>query len=323
MHRWASDPRHEGEALPSGEEESQEAAPASKTLPNLEQPLQGAEPQHAGVAAPPFRPARQELAGWAAPSTQASSEASAPLVVASNYPLVEPSSGKRSMSIAAALALALCFGLAGFALGYVLFSDQREEVAAGSAAPPTPCVNTEPRVAMGAAPPPPPPLEETVEAEAKTLEAAVSASTTGGKKGPVASGAAAKAGTSGEGNELLSGLGNIPGPISGPAAGSGSSGAGLESSAIERTVQQYQSGVRRSCWQPALNNRALGAASSARVTATLRISPSGTVNSVSHSGDPSGYPGLANCIAARVKAWTFPKAAGPTTANIPFVFAAQ
>ena len=135
-------------------------------------------------------------------------------------------------------------------------------------------------------------------------------------------GADTKVGATGGGG-LLSDLGTIPGPVVGPSGGSSNSAAGLEGSAIQRTVQKYQNGVKRSCWQPALNNRSLGASSSARVTATLRIAPNGSVSSVTHSGDPSGYPGLASCIAARVKGWSFPRAAGPTTANIPFVFAAQ
>src|SRR5690606_36987123 len=175
----------------------------------------------------------------------------------------------------------------------------------------------------GAPPPPPPPEQAPLEAEESETPAA--GATPQPKKKTSGSsdvGADTKVGATGGGG-LLSDLGTIPGPVVGPSGGSSNSAAGLEGSAIQRTVQKYQNGVKRSCWQPALNNRSLGASSSARVTATLRIAPNGSVSSVTHSGDPSGYPGLASCIAARVKGWSFPRAAGPTTANIPFVFAAQ
>jgi hypothetical protein len=47
------------------------------------------------------------------------------------------------------------------------------------------------------------------------------------------------------------------------------------------------------------------------------------VQSVSTSGDPRGYPGLASCIAGRVRGWQFPATGGSSTAIVPFVFAAQ
>ena len=51
--------------------------------------------------------------------------------------------------------------------------------------------------------------------------------------------------------------------------------------------------------------------------------PAGNVQSVSASGDPRGYRGLASCITSRVRAWRFPASSGQTTVNVPFVFAAQ
>lgn len=81
--------------------------------------------------------------------------------------------------------------------------------------------------------------------------------------------------------------------------------------------------MKRSCWQPALDARSKDAPTSARVNVAIVVSPSGSVQSVSTSGDPKGYPGLASCIAARVKGWQFASSSGSTTVNVPFVFAAQ
>ncbi len=62
---------------------------------------------------------------------------------------------------------------------------------------------------------------------------------------------------------------------------------------------------------------------SARVTVTITVGGTGNVTNVTTSGDPRGYPGLANGIGARVHAWQFPATGGTTTVNVPFVFAAQ
>ncbi len=62
---------------------------------------------------------------------------------------------------------------------------------------------------------------------------------------------------------------------------------------------------------------------SARVVVTITVAGSGSVQNVTTSGDPRGYPGLANCIAGRVRGWQFPPSSGTTTVNVPFVFAAQ
>ena len=132
--------------------------------------------------------------------------------------------------------------------------------------------------------------------------------------------------SSGSGGGLLAGLTGVAanGPRApGSDSQSGRGGEGLDASAIQRTVQRYQPSVRRSCWQRALSSRSALAPSSARVTVTIQVAPSGKVTGVSHSGEPTGYPGLANCITSKVRAWSFPVAAGPTTANVPFVFAAQ
>jgi TonB family protein len=88
-------------------------------------------------------------------------------------------------------------------------------------------------------------------------------------------------------------------------------------------VSRYTGSVKRSCWQPALDSRDPNAPTSARVVVTITVAGSGSVQNVSTSGDPRGYPGLANCIAGRVRGWQFPPSSGSTTVNVPFVFAAQ
>jgi TonB family protein len=92
---------------------------------------------------------------------------------------------------------------------------------------------------------------------------------------------------------------------------------------VQGTVRRYTSSVKRSCWQPALDTRDADAPTSARVSVTITVAPSGSVQGVSTSGDPRGYRGLASCIARRVQGWQFPASSGQTTVNVPFVFAAQ
>jgi hypothetical protein len=134
--------------------------------------------------------------------------------------------------------------------------------------------------------------------------------------------AAAKAAPS-----LLSGLNTLqtPGPAAGAkAGGSGApSGAGLDATAIQRTVRKYSPAVRQNCWQRALNARAPGVPSSAKVTAQITVDASGRVQSVTASGAPRGYPGLAHCIEEAVKGWTFPRSFGETVTNVPFMFVGQ
>ncbi len=124
----------------------------------------------------------------------------------------------------------------------------------------------------------------------------------------------------------LSGLRGATGPQSGPSGQSqstGSSGQPLDSATLSRTVSHYTASVRRSCWQPALDTRDANAPTTARVSVSINIAPNGRVQSATTSGDPKGYRGLSACIQNRVKNWEFPASSGPTTVNVPFVFAAQ
>jgi hypothetical protein len=130
-----------------------------------------------------------------------------------------------------------------------------------------------------------------------------------------------------QGLKGLSGLSpggpNTPGGTSPGGTAPASGGGQLDGSQIQATVAKYTGSVKRSCWQPALDSRDPSAPTSARVMVTIVVGPSGSVQNVSTSGEPRGYPGLASCIAGRVRSWQFPATGGTTTANVPFVFAAQ
>jgi hypothetical protein len=143
------------------------------------------------------------------------------------------------------------------------------------------------------------------------------------KTEPSAPAAPAKGGLAGlSGLNGLSGLGpTAQGPdVAGPGSAPGGQ---LDGNSIQRVVGNFVPSVRRGCWDSALAGRAPDAPSSARVSATITINPNGNVDNVTTSGDPKGYPGLARCIESRVRSWHFPRSGGTTTANVPFVFAAQ
>lgn len=245
-------------------------------------------------------------------------------------------SPQRVVSLAVAVIVALLFGASGFTSGYLLGSAKPEQRTAAARLDAKPQVADVPQPAIPPPPPPPPVAEQApVSDPVGDLEAPRTRASGDDK---AKKGAERKAETvsaaqevsaqseTGGGSDSLSGLSLAagPGPVAGSAGGNSvSGGTGLEASAIQSTVQKNQNAVKRSCWQPALNNRSADAPSTARVTTTIQIAPNGSVTHVKHSGDPRGYPGLGACIVTRLKGWTFPKSNGSTTANIPFVFAAQ
>jgi hypothetical protein len=121
----------------------------------------------------------------------------------------------------------------------------------------------------------------------------------------------------------LSGLGPSGGPATGGPSGTSNNGAQLDGGQIQSTVSRYTGSVKRRCWQPALDARAKDAPMTAKVTVTITVNGSGSVQNATTTGDPRGYSGLANCIASSVRSWTFPASGGTTIANVPFVFAGQ
>jgi predicted Zn finger-like uncharacterized protein len=228
----------------------------------------------------------------------------------------------RALSPLAWVLVILAYGF-GLGTGVLLFGTERDgEPIAVAPAPEAPA----PEPAPAAEPPAPEP-----EPEEESGLAALSghaASKTGGTGRPrgtsPASGEPAPAPT---GRGLLTGLqpGQQNGPSAGPGAGESATGGGgqLSSADIQKTVSAQQPGVRRACWERALNSRDLGAPSSARVSLSITVAPSGQVTRVSSTGDPAGYPNLATCIENRVRSWTFPRSGEQTTVNVPFVFTAQ
>ncbi len=114
----------------------------------------------------------------------------------------------------------------------------------------------------------------------------------------------------------------IPGPSTAvvPPTNAGSQ---LSAGEIQGVVAQNQSIVKRKCWQPALESRAANAPSNARVNGSITIGASGSVESASASGGERDFPGLASCIAGRMKGWKFPPSSSSTPVNVPFVFAGQ
>ncbi len=246
----------------------------------------------------------------------ASSGITGTAVVTDDYAAAGVSQGRSP--IFAWLAIFVALGC-GFTIAYVVFSRQRppetivkyvevpakSDATAAAAAVQDPQAATSGAVTAGAAP--------------KTR----SSKSSGVGKTPDAASTSTGGGLSG-----LKGLSAL-GP-SGPAAGNASPGttpAGgggqLDGAQTQATVARYTGSVKRSCWQPSLDARAPDAPTSARVTVTITVGGTGNVQNVTTSGDPRGYPGLANCIGGRVRAWQFPATGGTTTVNVPFVFAAQ
>jgi hypothetical protein len=135
----------------------------------------------------------------------------------------------------------------------------------------------------------------------------------------------------GEGDTKLSGglkglgLNGLSPGMKGPTEGGQSApGTGqLDSGQLQAAVARYTPSVKRTCWQPALDTRDKDAPMSARVSVSITVGASGSVQDVTTGGDPKGYRGLAGCIAGRVRGWQFPPSGGSTTVNVPFVFVAQ
>lgn len=212
-----------------------------------------------------------------------------------------------------AVAVALIFGLG---VGFVVFDKGPGETVIKYVEVEKPGANPSAAANPGETPGTP---------ESEVDDAGAAAKTPRGT-GPVAKGPGPTTEKPAEKGLNLKGLGGVDGP--GPAGGPGGGAAGgakeaLDSASIQKTVSRYTSSVKRSCWQPALDTRAKDAPSSARVNVTITVSPSGSVQNVTTSGDPKGYRGLASCIQGRVRGWQFPASSGTTTVNVPFVFAAQ
>ncbi|WP_437726492.1 GYF domain-containing protein [Sorangium sp. So ce861] len=258
----------------------------------------------------------------AAPAGALSSAEPAPLV-ATPASLVETVAPRRRSGMSplayAFIAMAAAFGGVS---AYVLLSPKPQTTVQVVTAPPSNPVDL-----PTAAPPPPPSLEPEAPppAEAPSVKPEPASP---GKPGAVASQRPApeKPVASATGAQLdRSGFGaGVPGPTSGPGSqGAGSGLTQLTQGEISGVVEANRPSVRRHCWQPALDARDRNASTTARVSASVVIGASGAVQSVSAGGSEKDYPGLASCIASRIKSWRFPPSSGSTPVTIPFVFAAQ
>jgi predicted Zn finger-like uncharacterized protein len=239
---------------------------------------------------------------------------------------IEPIAGLSKaprVPVAAWLAVGVAL-VCGFTGGFVVFSNGPSATSTGQS----------PAAALAATPPAPGAAQESLAKAAESPVVQTPASSNGSAAKSTHGSAARSTGSSpqasGSQGQGLSGLrGLSAGRSSGPTGRldgqgtSSSSGQGLDADTLQRTVSRYKGSVNRSCWQPALDTRDTNAPTSARVSVTLVVSPSGQVASATAGGDPVGYRGLARCIEARVRAWQFPAAKGSTTVKVPFVFAAQ
>lgn len=93
----------------------------------------------------------------------------------------------------------------------------------------------------------------------------------------------------------------------------------LTSTAISKVVSQRSPALRQRCWAPVSGGGGGSAPSTARVTLTLVIGPSGSVQRA-NATDPPGFSGLGSCIAGQARGWTFPTSGRSTTVTIPVVF---
>ncbi len=179
----------------------------------------------------------------------------------------------------------------------------------------------------GAAPPPPPTgavpgSTSGPEVATSPTESAVAVAGPN-KGGPLPPGTTAKPGETAAPLDTSGfGTGGPSGP--GTAATSGGSKGALNESQLNGVVSSNSPRVRRKCWDPLVSGRSSNAPNSVKVTATVKVGPSGAVKSVSTSGgNDQYYPGLASCVQSTVSGWTFPASDEGGTVVVPFGFNAQ
>lgn len=291
-----------------------------KTFPELVAVLEESMSSVRASSAPLVRPAAGSppfaKAGEPDSLAGASSGITGAAVVTDDYAAAGLSPGRSP--IVAWLAIVVALGC-GLTIGFVVWSKQKPpETIVKYVQVPAPTQAT-PAAAAAA------------EQQATTAEPAATGAAPKAHGGSKSSGVARTPDTGADKGGGLSGLKGLSalgpaGPgVSNTSPGSAPAGGGgqLDGAQTQATVSRYTGSVKRSCWQPALDARAPDAPTSARVTVTITVGGTGSVQNVTTSGDPRGYPGLANCIGGRVRAWQFPATGGSTTVNVPFVFAAQ
>jgi hypothetical protein len=289
-----------------------------KTFPELLAVLEESVSSVRAAAAPLVRPdaagalAKNDADAFAA---SAVSTLTGPAVVTDDIAL--PGAARARSPVFAWIGMVVAAGL-GVTIGFVLWSKKPEPVVKYVEVPAKAVDAPAAATAVDT---------HTTDETAAAAASAIAKSRNGSPKvsGTKASDADKGTGTGLVGLKGLSGL-SPAGPAmtpSGPGGTAPSGGGQLDAAQTQSTVARYTGSVKRSCWQPALDARDPSAPTTARVVVTMTVGPTGSVQNVSNSGDPRGYPGLANCIGARVRAWQFPATGGTTTVNVPFVFAAQ
>lgn len=281
------------------------SAPPAAPRPEVYDPFK--LPSEAGTLGDPFASSPNAAAPLSASSPNSVGfPQTGPGVVTDDFQLPT----RRGVGLAAWIAVGVALAL-GLTVGFVIFSKT----------PPQPIVKYVEVPAKSAGGVSPTPSGTEIEETEVTADGGVR---------KIAKGGPLPAKTSDKAGEKGLNLGDLQGGgVSGPhgndsnTGGSNTSGQPLDSASIQKTVGRYTGSVKRSCWQPALDGRSKDAPSSARVSVSIVVSPSGSVQSATTSGDPKGYPGLSSCIASRVRGWQFPASSGTTTVNVPFVFAAQ
>jgi hypothetical protein len=270
----------------------------------------------------PFTPAASETRDGAARAVDPFATAPSPSAVTGSAVVTDDLSGflpqRRGTSPLVWVAMVIAIGL-GLTIGFVVFGGQKPAetkiVEKIVEVPAKGVEKSSPAAANNA-------IEET--SVAGDPQATKRPSGGQGKATGTAPEADPKAGNAGlKGLTGLSGLGPSGGPATGGPSGTTGGGGQLDGGQIQATVSRYTGSVKRRCWQPALDARAKDAPMTAKVTVTITVGPSGSVQNATTSGDPRGYSGLANCIASSVRAWSFPASGGTTIANVPFVFAGQ
>jgi hypothetical protein len=295
-------------------------APSPAPQPSAQAP---AEPAPAGLAAP-LGPGSEAAAAGPVGAPRSSSTSRPP----------PPPRRSSSLHPAALAFIAMAAAFGGVAAWAVFIREKPNAKEGVAQAPPT---GTQAAVEPGLhAPPPPPPTAGSaqptdtstpVSGTAPTTGQGQLAAGTGGVKGAASNGTAKTAEPGATAAPIdTSGFSSLgpKGPTAGPSDGAGSGAQGqLSEGEINGVVSRNKPIITRRCWTPAYDARASNAPKSARVSATVTIGPSGSVQSVNASGASEHYPSLASCVAGSIRGWTFPPSSGSTTVNIPFVFSGQ
>lgn len=232
-----------------------------------------------------------------------------------------PAGRKRSGLPPAAWALIAMAAAFGGVAAWALFLRPSGTVETGPVAAATETAKVE--QPLGASPPPPPKGDGATNPETPQANASAATGPTG--QGGVARGPSGTTSTakSSDGSPIdKTGFQPTPG---GPSTSDPppSGGGALTEGEINGVVSRNKPIITRRCWTPAYDARASNAPSTAKVSVSLKVAPSGSVSSVSAGGSETHYPGLASCVAGSVKGWSFPPSDEGATINIPFSFSGQ